>query len=494
MGYTGVMEKCKQSEKASPKAHALGTRLRAWASLPAPLVPCFFGFAFSRAANDLLVHQLALTDAFGPLWGEDFYSLAMLAAFLICAALARRIAPLYRKLWVVRGTAGLAIAASLLVLASGTGGAVQEVLLAAAMAAGGVAGALFILLWAEFHSCLDPLRIVLYVSGAFLFGSTGAWLLQDLDPVRTALVLIALPLASVWCLHRSFAQIAPMDLPRSVWGRYEFPWKLIAVLGVYELAYGVWEASPSFVWETYTIGAIGVALAVFALVCFCSRRFDFALLYRTPFAFMLCGLAMAPLTAAFGEFASDLGVSAGYSLMFLVLTFLLCDLSHRYGVSVLVLCGMQELTAAFRLAGHQIPAATASGALPPFANDAFVSTLLTVAVVVASIALLFGNDLPGKWGASFFGVGTMAAENDDHGRLVERCAALSDVHGLSPREREVFELLAQGKRPSAIERELVIANGTLKSHTRRIYQKLGIHSKKELQNMVGGDMLDEAEA
>lgn len=492
MGYTGVMGKREQNEKASRRAQTLGARLRGWVALPTPLVPCFFGFAFSRAANDLLAHRFASTNAFGPLWGEDFYSLAMLAAFLVCAALARKIAPLYRKPWVAQGAAGLSIAASLLVLLSGSGGAAQEGLLAAAMVAGGVSGALFILLWAEFHSCLDPLRIVLYVSGAFLFGSTGAWLLQDLDPGRAALVLAALPLASVWCLRRSFGQVAPMDLPRSVWGRYEFPWKLIAVLGVYELAYGVWEASPSFVWETYTIGAIGVALAVFALACFCSRRFDFALLYRTPFALMLCGLAMAPLTVAFGEFASDLGVSAGYSLMFLVLTFLLCDLSHRYGVSVLVLCGMQELTAAFRLAGHQVPQVLENGAVPLFVDDAFVATALTIAVVVASITLLFGKDLPGKWGASFFGVGTMATESDDHGRLAERCAALCEAHGLSPREREVFELLAQGKRPSAIERELVIANGTLKSHTRRIYQKLGIHSKRELQDMVGGDDAREA--
>ena len=106
----------------------------------------------------------------------------------------------------------------------------------------------------------------------------------------------------------------------------------------------------------------------------------------------------------------------------------------------------------------------------------------------------FGKELPGKWGASFFGVGTMAAESEEHGLLAQRCAALCEAHNLSPREREVFELLAQGKRPSAIERELVIANGTLKSHTRRIYQKLGIHSKKELLAMVAADEPADAQA
>lgn len=487
MGYTEPMERIEQSEGRAHGARRPGASARSWLSRPAPFVLCFFGFAFSRAANDLLAHRFATAGSYGPLWGEDVYSLAMLAAFLVCAVLARKIAPLYVRKPVVHAAAGLVMAAALLALVAPAAGTAANAFLVPSMVAGGVGGALFILLWAEFHSTLDPLRIVLYVSGAFLFGSLGAWLLQDLDPVRSTLVIAGLPLASVWCLRKSFALAAPMDLPRRVWGRYEFPWKLIAVLGVYELAYGVWEASPSFVWETYAIGTVGVALAVFALACFCSKRFDFALLYRTPFALMLCGLAMAPLTATLGEFASDLGVSAGYSLMFLVLTFLMCDLSHRYGVSVLVLCGMQELTAAFRLAGHQVPSAMADGVLPAFVDGSFVSTMLTIAVAVASLALLFGKELPGKWGASFFGVGTMAAESEDHSLLAERCAALSAAHNLSPREREVFELLAQGKRPSTIERELVIANGTLKSHTRRIYQKLGIHSKKELLAMISAD-------
>lgn len=48
----------------------------------------------------------------------------------------------------------------------------------------------------------------------------------------------------------------------------------------------------------------------------------------------------------------------------------------------------------------------------------------------------------------------------------------------------MFQLLALGKTAADIERELYIANGTLKSHTRRIYQKLGIHSRVELEEML----------
>lgn len=92
------------------------------------------------------------------------------------------------------------------------------------MAASAVAGALFILLWAELHACLDPLGIVTYVSGAFLLGTVGAWVLQEVSGVREALVARgAAPRSRPGCLRASFARIAPVDLPRSSWGRYDFP-------------------------------------------------------------------------------------------------------------------------------------------------------------------------------------------------------------------------------------------------------------------------------
>ncbi|MDO5042497.1 MAG: LuxR C-terminal-related transcriptional regulator [Slackia sp.] len=446
---------------------------------------CFFGFAFSRCANTMLGHRFASAGGFDPFWSEDLYSIASLVVFLACAILARKLAPLYSKAAPLRIAIGLSvIAAAFDFLAASTNLAPQLVFLLSILTAG-ASGALFILLWAEFHSCLDPLRIVFYVSGAFLFGTVSAWLLQDISNARRLLVLIACPLASAWCLRKSFSLVKPIDLPRSLWGRFAFPWKLVVVLSIYEFVYGMRESSPSFVWETYLIGAIGMALAVFSFACLFARKSDLTLLYRTPFALMFCGLAMAPITASLSGFASDLLVSAGYALMFLLITLLMCDLSRQHGVSVLVLCGVQELTAVFRLVGHQASSAVSNGTLLAPANDAMVVGALTLAIVVASVVLLSDRNPSQTWGASFFGVNAMKKMDDDALWLTQRCNELSDAYGLSPREREVFLLLARGKSTSQIERELVIANGTVKSHTRRIYQKLGIHTKRELVDAIG---------
>lgn len=52
--------------------------------------------------------------------------------------------------------------------------------------------------------------------------------------------------------------------------------------------------------------------------------------------------------------------------------------------------------------------------------------------------------------------------------------------GLSPREREVFEMLATGLTSKRISEKLFVSESTAKSHCYRIYQKMGVHSQQEL--------------
>lgn len=58
--------------------------------------------------------------------------------------------------------------------------------------------------------------------------------------------------------------------------------------------------------------------------------------------------------------------------------------------------------------------------------------------------------------------------------------SLTADFGLTPREVEVFELLAKGRSYRYIENALVLSRNTVKTHIRRIYQKLDIHSQQEL--------------
>lgn len=61
---------------------------------------------------------------------------------------------------------------------------------------------------------------------------------------------------------------------------------------------------------------------------------------------------------------------------------------------------------------------------------------------------------------------------------------IADEASLTPRETEVFVLLAEGFDRAAIRERLVISNDTVKTHIRRLYAKLDIHSKQDVARLV----------
>lgn len=75
-----------------------------------------------------------------------------------------------------------------------------------------------------------------------------------------------------------------------------------------------------------------------------------------------------------------------------------------------------------------------------------------------------------------------------------RCEAVARAHGLTPRESEVLELLAQGRTVGVIRERLVISLNTARFHTKNIYAKLGVHSQQELIDLVEAGEADDAAA
>lgn len=65
-------------------------------------------------------------------------------------------------------------------------------------------------------------------------------------------------------------------------------------------------------------------------------------------------------------------------------------------------------------------------------------------------------------------------------RTGERGPAPRQVTSLSPREREVLQLLAEGLSSPEIGKRLYIATTTVESHRRNVMRKLGMHSVADL--------------
>jgi DNA-binding NarL/FixJ family response regulator len=61
----------------------------------------------------------------------------------------------------------------------------------------------------------------------------------------------------------------------------------------------------------------------------------------------------------------------------------------------------------------------------------------------------------------------------------EPVAAAAEVEGLSPREREILELLAEGFPNKEIAGRLGLTDGTVRWHLRHVYHKLHVRSRTE---------------
>lgn len=66
-----------------------------------------------------------------------------------------------------------------------------------------------------------------------------------------------------------------------------------------------------------------------------------------------------------------------------------------------------------------------------------------------------------------------------------RCAEVGAEHHLTPREVEVMQMLCAGRSRSYVAETLFISENTVKTHSDRLYKKLGVHSREELQSLVG---------
>ena len=70
-------------------------------------------------------------------------------------------------------------------------------------------------------------------------------------------------------------------------------------------------------------------------------------------------------------------------------------------------------------------------------------------------------------------------------RLGLRCRSIAAAHDLTEREEETLFQLLQGKRPARIADELGVELSTVRTHIKHVYQKLDVHSSKELMERAG---------
>jgi DNA-binding CsgD family transcriptional regulator len=123
-------------------------------------------------------------------------------------------------------------------------------------------------------------------------------------------------------------------------------------------------------------------------------------------------------------------------------------------------------------------------------NDVFILLLLTSIAIAWIVLLIFSHRSPSDLLVLLAGETAIKTETiliDDR-TFEQRCQRLQETYRLTAREGEVLAHVARGKTAASIAEELFVTRDTISTHTRHIYEKLGVTSKDQLIALV--DSLD----
>ncbi len=188
-------------------------------------------------------------------------------------------------------------------------------------------------------------------------------------------------------------------------------------------------------------------------------------------------------------------IMTGFIFYFLLVLIFIIDLVRTFDLNLTMALGINQSVeyAMFTvsiLIGYYI-----WGNFGNLPTTAFMITS-ACSVVLITIVLVFSTERP-PWRASFYKhskskSNANGTEDDTHSDAshiskISEAAALQAIaveYCLTPREVEVFKLLAKGRNAEYIQNSLVISNHTVKTHIYNIYKKLDVHSLQGLLDII----------
>lgn len=214
---------------------------------------------------------------------------------------------------------------------------------------------------------------------------------------------------------------------------------------------------------------------------------------RLIFPFLVLGLLPIPFVDDSLRLACMLVILAAYLCLTLVnLDSLLC-LVKRYRVAPFYLVGRGHAPIVVGVGlGYLISYVVDCAGVEGDEPLAFISLGMVVLLTVFVSVINFDKDQLESEREKPLPAAAPGTTQPTRATWRERCERIAEECGLSAREIEVFNLLAKGRGSAYIQEKLYISQHTVKTHTYRIYKKLGVNSREELITLIEQAKLDSA--
>ena len=461
--------------------------LNRWTRKIPPIPLCFTGMGVFRVWTETVYSNGSMQFPTQDFAAYDTFNIIAAAVLLILAFASRRIAPLYNKKGIIPFTGLCLIVSACLNFASVPFPHIAVYAAFPAALLGGIGISLIILLWSEIYGCLNPLRIGLYYSAGIILSTLILWLFKGLVFNWLWVCTCLIPIASLVMLKKSSIALPAEERPHGVWGSFTFPWKPIAVIGLYSFAYGLCDTVfTGYLGIHSGFGGIAAALFVFIGISFFRDTFTFSTVGKIALPLMIISLIPFKSVLPFGADISSFCALASYTLCLILIMVILGNLCYRYGINALWLFGTERAVRLLSVQSGIFSKEAIQASASPHHADMLLALIATTLIIIATVFLFSEKQLSSPWGMVLKSAITKdQTQYFEKNRLGTKCQELAAQFKLTQREEEILLLLSQGKLLADIEQELFVANSTVKTHVKHIYQKLDIHSRKELYALIG---------
>jgi DNA-binding CsgD family transcriptional regulator len=207
--------------------------------------------------------------------------------------------------------------------------------------------------------------------------------------------------------------------------------------------------------------------------------------YTMAFFFMLL-----PVFTTSGTFENTIAL-VSYNCFNVLIWMLLAELCYTYRLSSMVVFGIGWGMVTLGVAIGQVVSQEVIKAVAVFTPQgvSLVALIVTMITLGSYMFILPEDEMEDITSID----GDKQGETSDQGVNVayatpfrDRCNLVAEQYHLTPRETEIMTLFAKGRTSARIQEELVLSRGTVTSHLQHVYQKVGVHSKQELLDVIEG--------
>ena len=352
-------------------------------------------------------------------------------------------------------------------------------------------GAVLFLSWAEVYSRLATERMLFMGVLSLILAGAVSFLLNHLAAPLPTVGTVAVPVVSCILCWLSGRFVAPRPINLGELGiaslRIAFPWKPVAVMAFagFTAGFGNFalfdQNANTRMLATFVVGVIVLAVS-FAF----KGRLRLGHLAGGAFVIALAGFVLIAAMGTTNPVPAAFLIMLAYIALCVVGLSLLGRLSFIGLIPSLWLFGLGRAASELMMGlGSYARYVPGMGQMP---HDKYALAVLAVAgtVCLMLIALLWRSEdsIASNWAVNMVDVRSGRPVESQHDMLARGCEIIAVDAGLTQRECEVLQQLVFGQSYQQICQSLMVSMGTVKTHIRHIYAKLGVHSRDEAFDVI----------